>query len=124
MAVIDALGMRLRILDQLIEALRWNGMRHRDRVAVFRDQRNSHDIGQLVLGVAVEQRVDRVEIGAQQQIVTVARPRQHIERGEQGAGAGLVFDHHRLAEGCAQSLGQEARRNVGRPSRGETEHQP
>ncbi|MCY1544794.1 hypothetical protein D9M68_806980 [compost metagenome] len=47
---------------------------------------------------------------------------RHLRRGDVAAGAGTVLDHHRLAQGPGQRLGQQARREVGRGTTGKTHH--
>ena len=124
MPIVHAIGVGLCVVDELLNAAHGEYVRDDHRVTVFCNQRNPDDIGELVLGISINQRIHRIEIGAQQQVVAVARAREHVERGEQGTGPGLVLDHDRTAERCAQPLGQEARRNVGRSAGGKSDHQP
>ena len=120
--IVDLAGMLLGVGDQLGKRVDRQRVGRRDRVAVARDQRDAHQVLELVVKTLVEQRVDRIEIGADEQVVAVARARHHVVRGERRAGAGLVIDDDRVPERRAQAIGDEARRNVGRPAGREADH--
>ena len=117
-------GMRLGVAQEIAKASGGNAICQREPVIVFGDQRDRSDITELELRFPEERGVDRLEMSAQQQRVTVARLRQRIP-GRDHAGCGrLVFHDHALAQHLAQLIGHEARRNIGRAAGAEAHDQP
>ena len=94
-----------------------------DPIVVFRDQGDRREIAELVLGVSIDHRVDRLEMRAQQQIVAVPGLAEHIAGREHASGRSLVLDDHALSQQGAQLIGDVAGRDVGRPTGGETDDQ-
>src|SRR6476660_2517997 len=58
--------MRLGVGEELFEIRGRDRVRERERVVIFGDQRYGSEIGQRVLRILVEHRVDRFEVRAQQ----------------------------------------------------------
>ena len=121
--IVHPVGILLGVGDQLGKCLRRQRIGGRDRVGVACDQRDADKIGQLVVKTLVHQRVDRIEIGAEQQVVTFAWPRHDVVRRDRCAGPRLVLHHHLPAERHGQAIGEEARRNIGRTASREADHQ-
>jgi hypothetical protein len=117
-------GMRLGILHELPEVGGGNGVGERQAVIVFGDERDRGEIAQLELYILVDGGVDRLEMRAEQQVVAVARLRQHVPGRDHSGRRRLVLHHHALAERIAQLVGHEACRDVGRPAGAEADHQP
>ena len=113
-AIENVAGMRLGVTHKLLERIDRNRFGERHQVVIFRHQRDRCNVGELVGHVFVQQRVDRVEIGAKRQAVTVRRLRQHVVERDHAAGAGLVLDIDFLTELRAEAIGDKTRRNVGR----------
>ena len=86
------------------------GHQHQRRSGQLRDKGK-------VLERVVRQRhavgsIDGVDVGGQQECVTVGRRRGNCARRDDGVATGLVLDHYRHAERCRQALGQSARHHV------------
>ena len=122
--VADLARTRLGVLHELLEVLGRNRVGQREPVVVFGDQRDRGDVAQLEAGILVDRGVDRLEMGAEQQGVAVARLRQHVPGRDHAGRRRLVLHHHALAERVAELVGDEACRNIGRPAGAEADHQP
>ena len=79
---------------------------------------------ELELRVLVGGGVDRFEMGAEQQGVAVARLREHVAGRDHAGGGRLVLHDDALAERVAELVGDEARRDIGRPAGAEADDQP
>src|SRR2546423_1838068 len=122
-AVVELAGMLLRVGDEALPVSGRHLVRGDDAVVVARYLRNGSDIRELVGGVAIDREIDAFEMRAEEQVVAIARSCEHVLRRDLPAGAGAVLDHDALPEPLAQALGDVARRQIGRPARGETDHE-
>lgn len=68
--------------------------------------------------------IDFLEMRAQEQRVAVRRLRNHIACRNYSPCRRFVFDDNRLAQRGAEFVGDEARRNVGRPAGAEANQKP
>ena len=60
----------------------------------------------------------------QKERVAIGRPRDHVTRGDYAARGRLILDKDALAERLAELVGDEPRRDIGRPTNAEADHQP
>ncbi len=124
-AMIELAGMRACVGDKFRESVE----RHRrwadQQLGDCRDQRHRHDVLLGVVGqVGVERRIDRVVGRGQQQRVAVGRRLGERVGGDRAAGARPVVDHHALAEGVVDAVGEQPRHDVDRAARGKRHEQP
>jgi hypothetical protein len=114
-ADVELAGVLAPVVDQLAQRLE-GAARLADDDQVERGQRRHGREGlERVVGQRLEQGLaDGGAAGDQQQRVAVGRGRGHRLAGDHAAGAGLVVDDHRLAQGARHVLAHGARRDVGR----------
>ena len=120
-AVVQLTGARPGVGDECLQVGGRHFVRGGERVVRLRDQADRRQVLDLVGDALIEKRIERIDVGAQQQRVPVRRLRQHIVRRDHAGGAGLVLHHHRLAERNAQLVGDQARRDVARAAGGEAD---
>src|SRR5437588_374828 len=80
-------------------------------------------VGEVVGGVAIDGEIDAFEVRAEEEVVAIARSCEHVLRRDLPAGAGAVLDHDALPEALAEALGDVARRQIGRPTGREADHE-
>src|SRR2546423_925027 len=122
-AVVELAGMLARVGDEALPVSGRHLVRGDDAVVVARYLRNGSDVRELVGGVAIDGEIDAFEVRAEEQVVAIARSCEHVLRRNLPAGAGAVLDHDALPEALAEALGDVARRQIGRPAGGETDHE-
>src|SRR5262249_7222169 len=74
--------------------------------------------------IFVDREIDAFEVRAEQQVVAVARPGEHVLRRDLAPGAGAVLDDHALAERSPEPIVDVARRQVGLPTRAAADDEP
>ncbi|MNS87902.1 hypothetical protein D3C72_1218590 [compost metagenome] len=79
-------------------------------------------LGEIERDVLVERLVDGAGDGHEQQRVAVRRGALHVVGGNVAAGARLVFNHERLAQGLGEFLGHDAGDHVGSTASRKTDH--
>ncbi len=123
-AHVDLAGIGLGVGDQFRHRLR-RECRRCDQHERQRDEAaDRRDVAQEVeRQLLVEGGVDRVGGGGQQDGVAVGRRADHRLRRDVVGGAGLVLDHHRLAEALRQEVGHDPRQDVGGAA-GRIRHDP
>ena len=93
------------------------------RLGVLGAEDHGQEIGErVVAGVRVEARIHRVRHAGEEQRVAVRRGALHLLRGDVAARAGLVLDHHRLAERLGELRLHQARDQVGGAARRKADH--
>ena len=105
----------LGVGDQFLGIVHRRRLRHHDHARHDADQRQRRQFAAGVVGhlVLEQMLIDRdLAGGRRQKRVTIGRGLRDRVRGDHGAGAGAVFDDHRLAEFGAHRLGQKPRHDV------------
>ncbi len=105
---------RLGVGEELFEIRGWDRVRERERVVILGDQRYGGEIGQGILRILVEHRVDRFEVRAQQQIVAIAWLCQHVARRQHAASTRFVLNNNTLTKHRREPIGDEPSRNISR----------
>ncbi len=113
-SVIELARLRLGVSDEFLHRIGGRRLRNDEGVIGLRNHRNRRKVFQLVGNLLVKMRVRRIDIRAQKKCVSVARLSEHVVERDHAGGAGLVLDHHRLAERGLQFLADDARRHVAR----------
>jgi hypothetical protein len=104
----------LGVLDELRHGLeRQTGIGHQDERRLH-IERNRHEVVfRAVVDLLVQRLVDRHRgAGQHHQCVAVRRRGRNLLRRQHGRGAGLVLDHHRLAEHHLELLGIKPHQHV------------
>ena len=116
--------MHFGVFEEGVEVARRNGIGECQAVVVLGDERDRRNVSELEAGILIDGGVDRLEMGAEEERVAIARLRQHVARRDHPRRRRLVLHDDALAERFAELVRNKPPGNVGRPARAEADHQP
>ncbi len=112
---IQLAGIRLGVGDQVLHVAYGERVVDHEKQRHADQQRDVREILDRVIGhLRNKTWQDHVDRGIHQQRVAVRRRLGHELRTDHAAGAGAIFDHHRLAERFGQAVGDDAHDDIRR----------